>query len=192
MRKITWLRTLIIFVVSLGLLGGAGGTSINAVAATVTPFGAQRFTHDHATYVITTKSAYYRNVWQDAIRAWNKTGAFKFEPGTKRNAQIDLDTDSRRQSATMGDNVGVTQFWAEHNDLIAVVSTLNPELMSAFGYSHADKEHVAEHELGHAMGLNHNPSKDSVMYYRDRSVGIQKVDVLGVEERYHTPAGESD
>lgn len=189
MRKANWGRHLVVLGAALSL----GLSPVLASAdASATPFGPQRFARDQATYVITTKSAYYRAIWQDAIKAWNKTGAFKFKKGTAKTAQIKLTTDTAKQSATMGDNVGVTEYWARHNDLIAVISTLNPALLAEFGYSHADDEHVAEHELGHAMGLNHNPSSRSVMYYRNRSEGIQKVDVLGVKERYSTPAGESD
>lgn len=107
MHKGIWTHSWLILVVLLGLLLSSGLT--HAAAATITPFGAQRFRYDHATYVITTKSSYYRKIWQKAIQAWNQTGVFKFEKGSSKNAQIDLDTDSRRQSEAMGDSVGVTQ-----------------------------------------------------------------------------------
>lgn len=44
--------------------------------------------------------------------------------------------------------------------------------------------YVAEHELGHAIGLNHNPGKASVMYASNRSYSIQRVDIEGVNQLY--------
>ncbi|HIW72576.1 MAG TPA: matrixin family metalloprotease [Candidatus Levilactobacillus faecigallinarum] len=190
MQRKVGIYRLAVFIVTIGLVLSQAITG-TAAAAAMTPFGQQRFAHDHATYVITGKSAYYRRVWQSAIQAWNKTGAFTFTRSSKRHAQIELTADTAQEAAKMGQDVGMTDYWSRHNQLIAVVCTLNPTLFRQFDYSHADEEHVAEHELGHAMGLNHNPSKHSVMYYRNRAVGIQKVDVEGVRQRYQTPIGEA-
>ncbi|WP_304053990.1 matrixin family metalloprotease [Levilactobacillus namurensis] len=190
MRKGVWVKSLVIVVTTLGIFLSQVVTG-TAAAASMTPFGQERFAHAHATYVITTKSAYYRGVWQSAIKAWNATGVFKFEKSHSRNAQIDLDTNRGQRAAAMGDDVGLTDYWARHYDMVAVLCALNPRLMHEFQYSRADEVHVAEHELGHAMGLDHNPSRRSVMYYENRSEGIQKVDVEGVYERYLTPAGEA-
>lgn len=163
----------------------------SAMAAGVTPSGPERFASNHATYVITTKSSYYRKIWQSAVAAWDKTGAFHFVTGSSRTAQIHLTTATKKQAAALGEDVGLTDYSAHADYLTKVTSTLNPTLLTEYGYAKSDILHVAEHELGHAMGLAHNPSKKSVMYYRNRAEGIQKVDVEGVILRYETPAGQS-
>jgi len=178
----------LIVTVSFVLTQAITGT---AAAAAMTPFGSQRFAHAHATYAITTKSAYYRSVWQAAINKWNDTGAFHFKLSSNKTAQIHLTTDTVKEEHQMGDDVGVTDYWSRRSVLVAVTCYLNPQLMSEFHYSKSDATHVAEHELGHAMGLNHNPSKASVMYFRNRSEGIHAVDIEGVKERYSTPVGEA-
>ncbi|MCH4123336.1 MAG: matrixin family metalloprotease [Levilactobacillus sp.] len=185
-----WYRGILTIITTLVLFLTQVGGNL-ALAAGVTPFGPERFAHASATYVITTKSPYYRRIWQSAISAWNKTGAFHFKAGTKGNAQIDLETASKSQAASLGDDVGLTEYTAQNDYLTKVKATLNPTLLHAYDYSRSDDLHVAEHELGHTMGLAHNPSKHSVMYYRNRTVGIQKVDIEGVQLRYHTPAGQS-
>ena len=91
----------------------------------------------------------------------------------------------------MGQDVGLTEYTANRDLLTKVSATLNPTLLAEYGYAKSDDLHVAEHELGHTMGLAHNPSKKSVMYYRNRSESIQKVDIEGVELRYNTPAGQA-
>ncbi|AYM03260.1 matrixin family metalloprotease [Levilactobacillus yiduensis] len=186
-----WYRGILTIITTLVLFFTQVGGSAALAAAGVTPFGPERFAHAHATYVITTKSRYYRQIWQSAISAWNKTGAFHFKAGTKRDAQIDLETASKSQAARLGEDVGLTEYTAQNDYLTKVTAMLNPSLLQTYGYSHSDDLHVAEHELGHTMGLAHNPAKQSVMYYRNRAVGIQKVDIEGVQLRYRTPAGQS-
>ncbi|WP_143463543.1 matrixin family metalloprotease [Levilactobacillus enshiensis] len=192
MARSFWSRGITLAVVTVGLfVTPVGGSAVAVAAAGTTPFGPERFAHNHATYVITTKSAYYRQVWQSAINAWNKTGAFRFKLGTTQSAQITLKTASKTQAVALGEDVGLTDYWSKNDLLLDVTATLNPTLLKSYGYSRADDIHVAEHELGHAMGLAHNPAEESVMYYRNRSVGIKQVDVNGVKLRYQTPAGQS-
>lgn len=188
MRGNVWRHGLLLLSLGTGLFLSPVMTGSAQVART-TPFGAQRFTHATATYVITTNSPYYRRVWRQAVTAWNKTGAFKFRLTSARTAAIKLSVDSSRSANRYDDDVGVTDYRAENNILKSVTCSLNSGLMAAYGYSYNDRLHVAEHELGHAMGLDHNPSKNSVMYYRNRNIGIRAVDVNGVKARYRTPAG---
>lgn len=189
MTRSAWYRKIVTIVMTIGLFVSQIGGAV-ALAATTTPFGPERFAQNHATYAITTKSAYYQRIWRAAIKAWNHTGAFKFRLASARNAQIKLTTASASQSRQLGRDVGLTEFWARQDYLYKVNSELNPALLHSYDYSRTDDLHVAEHELGHAMGLAHNPSKHSVMYYQNRSVGIQQVDIDGVNLRYHTPAGQ--
>lgn len=190
MTRSAWYRKIVMVVVTIGLFVSQIGGAV-ALAASTTPFGPERFVTNHATYAITTKSAYYQRIWRSAIRAWNKTGAFTFKLASAKAAQIKLTTATPSESQQLGRDVGLTEFWARHNYLFKINSELNPELLHNYGYSRSDDTHVAEHELGHAMGLAHNPSKHSVMYYENRSVGIQQVDINGVKERYQTPVGQA-
>jgi len=97
----SWYRGIITALVALGLIGTGTGSVVGHAAST-TPFGPERFTSNHATYVITTRSTYYRRIWESAISAWNKTGAFHFRAGSKSRAQIVLGTASGSEATTMG------------------------------------------------------------------------------------------
>lgn len=191
MTRSAWYRKALTTLVTVGLFVSQIGGIVASAAAT-TPFGAQRFAKDHATYVITTKSDYYKSIWRSAIDAWNATGAFKFKSSSSSKAQITLGIASKSESKKMGNDVGLTEFWARDNYFVSVNSLLNARLIKEYDYSRSDAIHVAEHELGHAMGLAHNPSTKSVMYYRNRAVGIQSVDINGVRARYQTPAGRTN
>ncbi|NLR08513.1 MULTISPECIES: matrixin family metalloprotease [Lactobacillaceae] len=190
MTRSTWYKKIVIAIVAIGLFVSQIGGAV-ASAATTTPFGPERFAQDHATYAITTKSGYYQQIWRSAIKAWNKTGAFTFRLASQKSAQIKLSTASKSQARRLGMDVGLTEFWARNDYFYKINSELNPSLLHSYGYSRSDDLHVAEHELGHTMGLAHNPSKHSVMYYQNRSVGIQQVDINGVKKRYQTPAGQA-
>ncbi|HJE86867.1 MAG TPA: matrixin family metalloprotease [Levilactobacillus hammesii] len=189
-RRNAWYRRIVIALIAIGLFVSQVGGAV-ALAAATTPFGPERFAQDHATYAITTKSAYYQRIWRSAVKAWNKTGAFDFKLAPAKSAQIKLSTASASQAKQLGKDVGLTEYWARRDYFVKISSELNPSLLHSYGYSRSDDLHVAEHELGHAMGLAHNPSKHSVMYYENRSVGIQQVDINGVKARYQTPAGQA-
>ena len=53
-----------------------------------------------------------------------------------------------------------------------------------FHYSKQERTNVAEHEIGHALGLQHNVGKGSVMYYATRNQSISKPDVNGLKQSY--------
>lgn len=190
MTRSAWYRKIVMVMVTIGLFVSQIGGAV-ALAASTTPFGPERFAQNHATYAITTKSAYYQKIWRSAVHAWNKTGVFTFKLASSKSAQIKLTTASANQAQHLGKDVGLTEYWAKRDYLIKVSSELNPTLLHSYGYTRSDDLHVAEHELGHAMGLEHNPSKHSVMYYENRSVAIQPVDINGVKARYQTPAGQA-
>ena len=57
-------------------------------------------------------------------------------------------------------------------------------LNSDFGYTHKRIVNTAEHELGHAIGLDHDDSKTSVMQSAGSYYGIQQVDIDTVHALY--------
>ncbi len=73
--------------------------------------------------------------------------------------------------------------------IIGVKLHLVHTLLKSNGYT-TNRVNVAEHELGHAMGLAHNPSKQSVMYKTTRYVSVQPIDVKNVRNLYSIPASQ--
>lgn len=95
-----WYRGSLIAVVTILLMvTQLGGSSASASS---TPFGPERFSTDHATYTISAQSPYYRRIWQEAIKAWNETGAFHFQKADSASAaQVTLKVASKHEAAAL-------------------------------------------------------------------------------------------
>ena len=126
-----------------------------------------------------------RSATIDAMNAWNRTGAFTFKQiDNKKNAQIvinvvdDSGTDAAGETAT-------TYNPATGHLLKATVHLNRYYLQNEwYGYSNNRIINTAEHELGHAIGLNHtNPV--SVMYPKGSIYTIQPQDIKNLKKIYH-------
>ena len=59
-------------------------------------------------------------------------------------------------------------------------------LENDYGYTHNRIVYTAEHELGHAIGLDHDDDEESVMQSSGSYYGIQSVDIEKVNEIYNS------
>jgi len=175
-------RLVLTVIISFGLI-----PVVNAQAS-ATPFSRSRWPRAQVTYVIQAPS-YQRNVYLAAIRAWNATGQFRFIQGSNAHHQVILTT----STSTTGQFYrlsGITFQTGYHNGYYTqsrvLLLTRN---LSNFRYSYTDQVHVAEHELGHSMGLQHSRDRHSVMLNNNRYNGISSADIAAVRLRYRLAVG---
>ena len=123
--------------------------------------------------------------YKEAITNWNNTGAFIFtltdDASTADIVATDY-SDANSQAAGLAD----TQTNVLTNRITHVDVKLNRYFLlnSDFGYTHKRIVNTAEHELGHAIGLDHDDSKTSVMQSAGSYYGIQQVDIDTVHALY--------
>lgn len=154
---------------------------ISALADPITPHGTARFETPNATININNNSSSYKVIWMNAIRAWNNTGAFNFELSTSSTAQIIAGSNTSIGTGY----AGLTKLTINNQGVITQAdSTLNPKVMTSVGYLPSQETNVAEHELGHAIGLYHSPIKQSVMFAANRFYTIQPADIASVRNLY--------
>ena len=131
----------------------------------------------------TFQAAYVR-----AIENWNQTGAFRFELVSDSN-EADIVATEMNDGLTSVAGEAESQTNLLTGQFLSVTVRLNHYYLSNpnYGYTYDRILHTAEHELGHAIGLDHT-NKTSVMQPAGSYYGIQPDDIAAVQELY---AGEA-
>lgn len=116
-----------------------------------------------ATVYIDAQDETFRSAYQEAIRTWNQTGAFIFQIVNDKNQAniVATEMNDGTVSAT-GEAESQTNLLTKRFTNVTVRLNRYYLLNSQYGYSYERIVNTAEHELGHAIGLEHNEEK-SVM-----------------------------
>lgn len=159
-----------------------------------TPANGSHYQYNEASYYDKSTSSYYHGVWTDAKDAWNNTGAFTWNE--------DIDPNCLTFTSSVSENTGA---WADATGMtwnnVTVDNMgnqtgakiyLNRYNLKKYGYSKQERTYVAEHELGHAMGLGHNEEgSESVMNPANRDYPIETCDIDGVNAIYNSQSSLS-
>lgn len=138
-----------------------------------------------ATVYVDTGNATLNAATVSAMNQWSRTGAFHFQQtADQHNAQIvvkSMNSDDAAAGKTQTLTTAMTGKIAHATVFLNRHYLLNP----AYGYSEQRIVNTAEHELGHAIGLNHT-DKVSVMQPAGSFYTIQPGDVSRVNKLYET------
>lgn len=137
-------------------------------------------------YIDPQMDATFQKAYREAIANWNQTGSFNFELVTEADkANIFATEMNDGSTAVAGEAESQTNLLTKQ--FISVTVRLNHYYLSNpnYGYSYDRIMHTAEHELGHAIGLEHT-NEVSVMQPAGSYYGIQAQDVKEVQELYES------
>jgi predicted Zn-dependent protease len=143
-----------------------------------------RWTQPSATVYVDLSNPVLRSATESAISQWNQTGAFTFhQTNNKNEADIVVTAISEQSDGAAGltdTKMDATTGYILHADVnLNAGYLLNP----TYGYSQQRIINTAEHELGHAIGLQHSDAA-SVMQPAGSFYSIQPRDVQAVKKLY--------
>lgn len=128
----------------------------------------------------------YQSSWRQAVLNWNNLDIVRLNKVDKEEqADIVLQVDNRSNTNQAGvtQNRYMTNFLNEHQTLVHATAKINQYYLDHYSYD--GKVNTAEHELGHALGLQHDDEHNSVMNSAGSQFGIQQVDVANLTKLYN-------
>lgn len=125
------------------------------------------------------------NAYHVAINNWNNTGAFTFTL-TEDQKKANIITDQMNDSKVNAAGLAKVESQALNHQISQVKVYLNSYFLMdhSYGYQADRIVHTAEHELGHAIGLDHKDTENSVMQSSGSFFGIEQTDIDQVNELY--------
>lgn len=155
------------------------------------PLEGYRWPSRQITVYMATQDHQVQVAFRVAVKKWNQTKAVHLHWIKSRQRAEVIVTDGDLQT-TGNSNVGYvtsqlgsteTQFNPDTHAMIRAKSTLDAAKLRYVNRQYRD--HVAEHELGHALGLAHAPEDyQSVMIPRNIRRGISKLDRQALRNLY--------
>ncbi len=145
-----------------------------------------RWAQASATVYIDTANETFRSAYQEAINSWNQTGAFTFQIiSDKDKADIVATEMNDGNVSAAGEAESQTNLLTKRFTHMTVRLNSYYLLDRRYGYSHERIVNTAEHELGHAIGLDHN-EEESVMQSAGSFYSIQPIDIQAVKDLYQS------
>ena len=139
-----------------------------------------------ATVYIDTANETFRSAYQEAIDSWNQTGAFTFQIiNDKDKADIVATEMNDGNISAAGEAESQTNLLTKRFTHVTVRLNSYYLLDSRYAYSHERIVNTAAHELGHAIGLDHN-EEESVMQSAGSFYSIQPADIQAVKDLYQS------
>ena len=139
-----------------------------------------------ATVYIDTTNETLRSAYQEAINSWNQTGAFTFQIiNDKEEADIVATEMNDGSVSAAGEAESKTNLLTNRFTHVTVRLNSYYLLDRRYGYSHERIVNTAAHELGHAIGLDHN-EEESVMQSAGSFYSIQPADIQAVKDLYQS------
>ena len=124
--------------------------------------------------------------YKEAINSWNNTGAFNFLlTDDKLKANIIAD---ERYEENVASPLGVTYSTyyvptKQYNNATVYLNSFHVK-NNYYQKNGGKLLNTAQHELGHAIGLEHNSAVASVMEPKGGKTSIQPVDINNVKKLY--------
>lgn len=151
----------------------------------VTPMNGWRYAKKTANYQVNSTSQKYKNIWSKATGKWIDKGFKWTKKDSSKTTVLSYEDDSASGLKIAGycnTSYRISDGHIKKNKIM-----LNRAVFKKYDYTDEQIINVAEHELGHALGLAHNNAGSvSVMNPANRYYTIQQCDVKGMNKRYST------